>query len=178
MLLTPDLEKAAVAEGDVLGGLHAQGGGNVVDPGRLAFELGEVADRRFIHDAVAFAVRPLGAPLFVAEGGVEAHGMEDQGEVVAVGNLSFGLNAMLVCVFAGAHVGQALVGQNAAACVITDAENLRAGAHLAGGRVVEDVRLKAARGLHGEAGGLQAERQGGRVVDAEFDLGFDGHGKQ
>jgi hypothetical protein len=32
--------------------------------------------------------------------------------------------------------------------------------------------------MQGEAGGGKAEGQAGQVVDAEFDLGFDGHGKK
>jgi hypothetical protein len=31
--------------------------------------------------------------------------------------------------------------------------------------------------LEGEAGGLEAVGEAVQVVDAEFDLGFDGHGK-
>jgi hypothetical protein len=32
--------------------------------------------------------------------------------------------------------------------------------------------------MQGEAGGAQALGEAGKVGDAEFDLGFDGHGQQ
>lgn len=177
VLLPPQLEEAAVAERDVLGRSDGQSCGDAVDPLRRAFELGELADGGFIDHAVTLAVRPLGAPLLVAKGGVEAEGMEDQGEVVAVGDFGFCFNAVFVRIFAGTNVRQALVGEDAAAGIVADAENLGAGAHFPVGGVIKDVALKAARGLHGEAGGREAVGQRGQVVDAEFDFGFDGHGE-
>ena len=110
MLLAPLIEEAAVAEGDVLGGIDAQAGGSAVDPFRGAFELGVVADGRFVDDAVAFAVVPLGAPLFIAKGGDEAKREKDLGERVAVGDLGFRFDAVLVAVFAGAGVGAGACG--------------------------------------------------------------------
>ena len=79
--------------------------GSAVDPFGGAFELGVVADGRFVDDAVALAVAPLGAPFFIAEGGDEAEREKDLGERVAVGDLGFGFDAVLVAVFAGAGVG-------------------------------------------------------------------------
>ena len=68
------------------------------------------------------------------------------------------------------------MGQHPVASVAADAEDFGAGAHLAVGGVVEGVRLKAARCFEAETGGLEACGQGAEVVDAKFDLGFDGHG--
>ncbi len=65
--------------------------------------------------------------------------------------------------------------QRPAARVAADAQNLGAGAHLAVGRVVEDVALKGARGLQAKTGGFKALREGRQVGYAEFDFGFDGH---
>ena len=102
--VAPKLKEASIAEGDVPRPVDAQVGGGAVDPLRLAFQLGEVAYGRLIHHAMALAVRPLGAPLLVAEGRDQAERKEDRGQRFAVGNLGLGLNAMLVRVFAGANV--------------------------------------------------------------------------
>jgi len=85
---------------------------------------------------------------------------------------------VLVGVFAGANVGQALVGDGETAGVTANAQDLSAGAHGAVGRVIENVALKGAGGLQGEAGGFKALVEVGQVVYAEFDLGLDGHGKE
>jgi len=68
------------------------------------------------------------------------------------------------------------VGEDAAAGVVADAQDLRTGAHLPVRRVVEDVALEGARSLQGEPGGLEAVDEAWNVFYAEFDLGFDGHG--
>jgi hypothetical protein len=73
------------------------------------------------------------------------------------------------------------VGDRPAAGISADAQNLGAGAHLAVGRVVENIALEGARSLQREAGGLEALGEAGNIgesVEAEFDLGFDGHGQQ
>lgn len=178
VLAAPEVEEPSVAEGDVPGRIDAQAGGGAVDPFGGAFEFGVVADGGFVEDAVALPVCPLAAPFFVAEGSDQAEGEKDLGEGIAVGDLGFGFDAVLVGVFAGANVGKTLVGQEAAACVGADAENLSAGAHPAVGSVVEDVRLEAAGGLQSEPCGFKAAGEAGQVVHSEFDFGFDGHGQQ
>ena len=67
------------------------------------------------------------------------------------------------------------MGHRPAVGVAADAQDFCAGAHLAVGRVVENVALEGARSLQGESGGLKAAGQASEVVHAEFDLGFDGH---
>jgi len=178
VLFAPEIEEAAVAEGDVLGGIDAQEGGGAVDPFGGAFELGVVADGGFIDDAMALAVGPLGAPFLVAKGGNEAEREKDFRHGSAVGDLGFGFDAVLVGVFAGPDVRQALVGDGPSAGITADAQNLGAGAHLAVRRVVEHVALEGARGLEAEASGLEALGEGSQIIHAKFDLGFDGHGKE
>ena len=181
MLVAPEFEEAAVAECDVLGGVDAEARCGSVDPLGGAFQLGVVADWSFIDDAMAFAIGPLGTPFLVAEGGNEAEREKNFGHRIAVGDFGLGFDAVLVGVFAGTNVRQALVGDRPAAGITAYAQNLGAGAHLAVGRVVENVALEGARGLQREAGGLEALGEAGNIgesVEAEFDLGFDGHGQQ
>src|ERR1039458_10416683 len=99
-------------------------------------------------------VGPPRAPFFVAKCGDEADGVKNFSEGLAVGDFGFGFDAVLVGIFAGAGVRQALVGQQAVAGVVADAEDFSAGAHLAVGCVVEDVGLKGAGSLEGEGGCL------------------------
>jgi len=127
---------------------------------------------------MALAVFPLGAPFFVTEGGNQAEGEKHGGQRIAVGNLGLGLDAVLVCVFSGTVVGQALVGQQAMAGVGADAQNLRTRPHLPVRRVVEHVALKAAQRYQAKPRLFQPVVQTGQVVDAEFDLSFDRHGKE
>jgi len=176
VLQSPKLKEATVAKRNVVGWSYGQAGGRAVDPFIGTFQFGEVADGRLIDDAVALALRPFGSPLLVAKGGNQAEGMKDLGQRIAVGDLGFSLDAVLVGVFSGANVGKALVGEEPTASVTADAKDLGAGAHLAVGCVIEDVALKAARSLQQEARGLEARGEGGKVVDAEFDFGLDGHG--
>ena len=164
VLVAPLVEEAAIAEGDVVGGLEAEAGGGAVDPFGGAFELGVVADGGFVDDAMAFAVVPLGAPFFVAEGGDEAEREKDLRRERCRRRPRFRFRRGACGVSSpGPVVGQALVGDGPAAGVAADAENLGAGAHLAVGRVVEDVALKAARSLQRESGGLEALGEGGEV---------------
>ena len=85
---------------------------------------------------------------------------------------------MLVAVFAGAVVWKALVGQRPAAGIAADAEDLRAGAHLPAGGVVEHVALEAARGMELESSGLKAAGEAGQIRHSKFDFGLDGHRKE
>jgi len=182
VLLAPLVKEAAVAEGDVVGGIDAETEGSAIDPFGGAFEFGVIADGGFIDDAVAihavFAeVGPFGAPFFIAEGGDEAEGEKEVGERGAMSDLGFGFNAMLVAAFTrNSGAREALVGQRPVACVAADAEDFGAGAHEAVGSVVEGVALEAARSFEAEAGGVEACGKSAEVVDTEFDLGFDGHG--
>ena len=86
----------------------------MVNPLRRPFELGKVADRGLIHNAMARTVFPLGTPLLVAKGRRQAERAKDFGHRVAVGDVGLGFDAVLVAVFAGANVGEALVGEQAA----------------------------------------------------------------
>jgi len=70
------------------------------------------------------------------------------------------------------------MGQNPAAGIAADAQNLSAGAHAAVGGVIEHIAFKAARGTQTEAGLLKTPGQVLEIVDAEFDFGFDRHRKQ
>jgi hypothetical protein len=182
VLLAPLVKEAAVTEGDVVGGSDAEAERGAVDPLGGALEFGIVADGGFVDDAVALRVvfagfGPFGAPFFIAECGDEAEGEKKLGERSAMRDLGFGFDAMLVPVFTRlACTRKALVSQRPVAGVVANAKNFGAGAHLAIRSVVESVRLKAARCFEAEAGGLEARGQGSQVVDAEFDLGFDGHG--
>jgi len=174
--LAPQVEEAAVTESDVLNGIDAEADGGAVDPLGCAFELGIVADGGFVDDAVAFTVGPLGAPLFVTEGGNQTERKKELLECVAVGDAGFGFDAMLVAVLGGdAGGGEPLIREGPAARVVADAEDFGTRAQLAIGRVVEYVAFEAARSLQAKAGGLEPLRKYGRIGEAEFDLGFDGH---
>ncbi len=178
MLFAPEVEKSSVAEGDVLGAVDAEARGRLVDPRGRSFELGKVSNRRLVNHAVAIPGGPLGAPLLVAEGGYQVEGSEDLGKCFAVADLGFCLDAVLMAVFAGTCIGQALMRQGPASRVTPDAQDLGACAHLPVRRVVEGIGLECARGLQLEPGSLQAVGKPGKVVDAELDLSFDGHGKE
>jgi hypothetical protein len=175
VLLAPLVEEAAVAHRDVILGADAELKCCAVNPFCGAFELSVVADGGFVDDAVAFAVAPLGAPFFVAECGDKSKREKDIGEGVAVCDFSFGFDAVFVAILARAVIWKALVGDGPAAGIAADAEDLSAGAHLAGGGVVEDVAFKAARGMQFESSSLEALGEAGKVVDFEFDFGLDGH---
>ncbi len=120
---------------------------------------------------------PFGTPFFIAECSDQAEGEKELGERGAVGDLGFGFDAVLVAVFTWlARTRETLVGQGPVAGVVANPENFGAGTHLAIGSVVESIRLEAAGCFEAETGGLEACGQGAEVVDAKFDLGFDGHG--
>jgi len=73
------------------------------------------------------------------------------------------------------------VGDGPASGIAANAQNLSAGAHLAVGRVVENIALEGALEFAAEVGGLEALDEASNVgesVEAEFDLGFDGHSQQ
>src|ERR1700678_4423383 len=74
MPLPPRVEEPSVTERNVFCWIDAQPPCHAVDPLRRAFELGKVADRRLVHHAVAFAILPFGAPLFVVEGWSKPNG--------------------------------------------------------------------------------------------------------
>lgn len=175
MLRSPLLKEAAVAEGDVICRFDSQAGGGVVDPGGRAFELRIVADGGFVDDAVAFTVGPFGAPLFVAESGDESEREKDLFEHLSVGDLGFGFDAVFVSVFAGAALGKAFVRDGPLAGVVSDAQDLGAGAHLPVRGVVEDVAFKAARGVLGESSIQELPGETGHVRHFELDFSLDRH---
>lgn len=178
MLLTPLIEEPAVAEREVLGRVHAEAFCGAIDPLRRALELGIIADRGFVDDAVAFTVMPLSAPLFIAEGWDEAEREKDAGQRVAVGDRGFNLDAVFVAAFAGRSRGQPFVRQCPTSRIIANAQNLSTRAHPAVGSVIEHVALKAARSFKAKTGGLEASREIRQISDAEFNLGFDRHGTE
>jgi len=102
LLLAPLVEKPAVAEGDVMLRGNAEALGDAVDPIRGPFQFGEVADGRFVDHAMAFAVVPLRAPLFIAERRGEAERAKHRGQGFAIGDLGFRFNTVLVGIFARA----------------------------------------------------------------------------
>jgi hypothetical protein len=51
-------------------------------------------------------------------------------------------------------------------------------AHLPVRRVVEHVALKTARSFEAKSSGFEAPGEAVEIVDAEFDLGLDGHDEQ
>src|SRR5580658_8308595 len=85
---------------------------------------------------------------------------------------------MLMAVLARTIVGQAFMRQGPASRITADAQNLSVRAHLPARGVVESVGFECAGGLELKPGGLKAKCQPGKVVHAELDLSFDGHGKQ
>jgi len=178
VLGAPLVKKAAIAQGNVVSLVDAKALGGAVDPFGRSFELGVVADGGFVNHAMAFAVLPLGAPFFVTKGGYKTQREEDLGESAAIGDFGLGFDAVLMAIFSRAVVGQALVGDGPAAGIAADAENFGTGTHAAVGGVVENVALKAARGVKGESRSLELLGEGGQVGHAEFDFGFDGHGKE
>ena len=178
ILFAPLLEEAAVAQGNVLLRGDAQARGYAVNPFGGAFELGVVANRGFVDDAVTLSIVPLGAPFFVAEGLNKAERVEDFGKYSAVGDFGFSFDAVFVAILAWTVGRHAFVSDGPSSGVAADAEDLNAGAQLAVGRVVEDVALKAARGMELETGGFKALRKTGQVSHFEFDLGLDGHRKR
>ncbi len=175
VLLTPQIEKPAVAQGQIIGRGHAQVGGGAINPFGRALKLGVVTDGRFIDDAVALAVLPLGAPFLVAERGHQSQRTEDLGQGVAVGNFGFSFDAMFMAIFGRTVARQALVRQCPSSCVTANAKNLGPGAQSPVRCVVEGVGLEGARGEHAEARGGKALGKSDEIGDAEFDLGFDGH---
>jgi len=180
----PLVKETAVAEGDVAGGIDAETGGRAVNPIGRAFELGVVADGRFIDDAVPLAVGPLGAPFFIVESGDEAEGEKKLGERTALSDRGFSFDAMLVTIgiwitrARGCGAGKSLVSESPMTRVTANAKDFGAGAHLAIRRVVKSVAFEAARSFEAKAGGFEPLGEGGEIGNAEFDLGFDGHGSR
>src|SRR5580658_7335060 len=144
MLLAPLIEEPAVAERHILAWLHSQAHSYAIDPLRRAFQFGEVSDGRLVDHAMSFAIAPLRAPLFVAEGFDESQRAKNCGKGLAVGDDRLCLYAMLVLIFAGPHVRQPFVRQEASPVVVADAQNLGAGAHGAIRCVIEDIAFKGA----------------------------------
>src|SRR5664279_2186168 len=124
MLRPPLLEESPVTQRQVLGVLHSQPRRRAINPIRSAFELGVVADRRLIDDAVALVVAPLTAPFLVTECRNQSQRKENRSQRLAIRDLGLGFNAVLVPVFARARIRQPLVGQRPYAAVAANAQDL------------------------------------------------------
>jgi hypothetical protein len=156
MLVAPLFEKSAVTERHPLVVGNAESAGAAIDPLWRAFELGEVADRRFVDDAVPFSVTPLAAPFFIAKGGHQSQAAKNLCEGVAVADFGFSFDTVLVAVFARAVLRQAFVGEHEAPGITADTKNLSARAHLTVGRVIKYVALERARRVEVESRSLKA----------------------
>jgi len=73
----PLLEKTSIAQRDVGRPFDAHLSRAPVNPLRLAFKFSEYTDRRFIDNAMAFAIGPLAAPFLVPERLCQPDGFED-----------------------------------------------------------------------------------------------------
>lgn len=176
MFFAPKIEESPIAEGHVLGRIDPKTGCSAIDPFRLAFEFRKVADRRFIHHAMPFAVTPFGAPFFITKCFDEAKRSEDALKRVAVAHFALRLDAVLVPVFTGSSIGQAFVGHDAAVAIVPDTEDLGSRAHGAPGRVIENVALELARCLEAESRGCKPLRKPAWIAHPKFDFRFDRHG--
>src|SRR5207237_3858075 len=88
------------------------------------------------------------------------------------------LHAMLVCIVARASIREPFVGHRPAPCVASEAQNLCASTHLPVGCVVKNVALKSTRRLLTKTRLAKTHHQFADVLNPEFDLRFDSHGKQ
>src|SRR5277367_243127 len=155
----PQVEQAAIAQGQAGARVHSQPGCGAIDPLRRALKLGVGADGSLIDDAVAFSVGPLAAPLLIAERGHQADRAKHLGQRFSVTHLGLGFDAVLVALIVVAGAGKALVSQNPAARIAADTKNFGAGAHLAIGSVVENIALESARGIEMESCSLEPARE-------------------
>ncbi len=178
MLLPPEVEETAIAQSKALGRMHAQSIRDAVNPVGRAFEFRIVADRSFVHHAMAPAVPPLGPPFLVAKCSHQAKRTKDFRQRISVGDLRLGFNAVFMAVLAGTGVRQTLVRELPFASVVADAQNLGARAHLAVGSVVENVVFKAACRLQAKTCRLQPAAEIVKVGYPKFDLGLNSHGYQ
>ena len=176
VLFAPQVKEPAVAERDVFTMADTETDGRAIDPIGSAFEFSVVANGRFVDDAVPFAIGPLGAPFFVAKRSYKAKRLKNLRQRVAVRELGLGLDAVFVPVPSrGASSGEPLVRERPSARVAADAKDFSARAQPAIGSVIKRVALEAARSLQPKPCRFEPLHESGRVCDAEFDLGFDGH---
>ncbi|MCU1284662.1 MAG: hypothetical protein JWO13_1012 [Acidobacteriales bacterium] len=164
----PFKEELHVGLGAVRVGSDGEFLGGGIDPAGRAFDLSDVADGSFVEDYVTFAVGPFGAEFLVSESRGEAEGVEDGIELLAVGDLSVGFGAGLVA--SGGAFG--LVRDRPCVSVLADAEDLAALSEGGVREIVERVELVGAARLYAKAGGAEFAREGGQVIDAEFDFDF------
>src|SRR5438270_4971819 len=75
--LFPFREQRSVVFGDVIFVTRPEFLRRSIDPPRLSFDFAKIPDRRFIHHYVAFAITPLRAEFFIAEGWRIAQGLQD-----------------------------------------------------------------------------------------------------
>ena len=178
VLNTPLFKQPAVAQRNVIFTPDADPRGRTVDPFGRSFQFGVVADWRFIYNAMAFAIVPFGAPLFVLKGGHQAQRFKYFFEGSPIGHVRFCFNAVLVRVNAGPIVGQSLVRYRPAPAVTANPQYFSAGTHAAVWRVVKYVALECARSVQCKSGSRKPLRETGQVSDFEFDFGLDSHRKE
>jgi len=178
--LLPVEEEFAVAVGRAGSVIHAKPDEGVVDPRGRTFEFGEGADGGLVENEMggyfgADGIGPLSAELLVDEDRDVAEATKDLSERGAIGDDGLGFDADLVtCGGVGCFVnGLALVRDRAERAILADAEDLAAGAEVAGGCVVERVVLEGARRVEvkAELGQAGFERRRVGHGELEFDLG-------
>ncbi len=175
MLRTPQFEEPAVTERQVGRAIHSKPRRSPVDPFRRSFQLRVISDRCLIDYAMAFAVGPLAAPLFVPESSHQPDRQKHLRQHVAVGNFGFRLDSMLVRIFARPHVRQALVRHRPLARIVPNAQNLGPRAHRPVRRVIENIALERPRRLLAKTRLTQSLGEFANICNAKFDLGFDRH---
>ncbi len=146
-----------------------------IDPLGQALQFGVTADGRFVDHAMAMAVGPLGAPLFIEEYRFESKRGKDAHQSLRVGDFCFAFDAVLMSIFSDAGVGDSLVGQDGPSGVFADANQLTTGAQRAVWSVEELVTLKAAGRNQAKPENLKLSLERGWIVYREFDLSFESH---
>lgn len=173
----PVIKKPPIAERDQFGGIEAQAVAGRVNPLSRALKLGEEANRRLIDYAMAAGISIFCPPLLVGEGRTVSELAEDDRHRIAIGDLGFCFDAVLVARRRIVVVGKALVGYNPALSVLADAENRLFRAQAPVRCVEEDVFLKSARRDLVKSKGDKLALQCGAIGDAEFHLDLVGaHG--
>jgi len=141
-----------------------------INPVLRPFQFRKQPDRRFIDDAMAHAVRVLGAPFFIHKRARIAQPLKHSRQRFAVLHLGFGLLPVLVALRRIVVFRQRFVGQHPTLAVAANAQDGARGAQPVFGRIEKHVVLKGARRLLAEAKRTQLARERGDIGDAELDL--------